>query len=93
MPTTQHILIAAFIPISMLLGGPILFLAIGQLPLAVLVPIPLAVLLLFAFMKLVPARCPECGGKAYLKRSRKKRFYYECVKCGIIENKDCSFKT
>ena len=84
-----HLLIAALIPISILMGGTILFFYIGQFGLAILVPLPLTALLMFIFMKLVPARCPECGGKAYLKRSKEKRFYYVCVECGPIDNTVC----
>ncbi len=90
MPTWLHILIATLIPTFILIGGSSFFLLSGQLPLAVLVPIPLAVLALWAHMRLVPARCPECGGKAYLKRSKDKLFYYECQKCGRVGNTECS---
>jgi len=90
MKTWQHILIAALIPIVILLGGSILFFIIGQPSFAILIPIPAAALSLYAFMKLVPARCPECGGKAYLKRSSEKKFYYECVNCGVIKKAECS---
>ena len=85
-----HILIAALIPSMVLLGGSILFFIIGQPLLAVLIPIPVAGLFLYAFMKLVPATCPDCGGRAYLKRSRAKKFYYDCVTCGVLENAECS---
>jgi hypothetical protein len=71
------------------MGGSIFLFYIGQFGLAILVPLPLTALLMFAFMKLVPARCPECGGKAYLKRSKEKRFYYVCDECGPIDDTDC----
>ena len=90
MPTWLHILIAALIPTFILIGGSSFFLLSGQLPLAVLIPIPLTVLVLWVFMKLVPARCPECDGNAYLKRSKDKLFYYECAKCGRVGNTECS---
>ena len=61
-----------------------------QFQLAVLIPIPLAVILLYAYMKLVPARCPECGGKAYLRRSKEKLFYFEFQKCGRVGKAECA---
>lgn len=85
-----HILIAALIPTSILIGGSVFFLVTGQLHLALLLPIPLAVVALVFFMKLVPARCPDCGGKAYLKRSMEKKFFYECLSCGPLEKTDCT---
>lgn len=86
----RHILIAALIPTLILLGGSILFFLMGRPTLAVVIPIPAAVICLLGFMKLVPASCPDCGGKAYLRRSKEKKFYYECAKCGILEKVDCS---
>ena len=85
-----HILIAALIPTVILLGGSVLLFLLEQPVLAVILPVPAAVICLLAFMKVVPARCPDCGGDAYLRRSRVKRFYYECVNCGILEKVDCS---
>ena len=90
MPTWVHILIAALIPTCILIGGSSFFIVTGQFQFAVLIPIPLTVIALWAFMKLVPARCPECGDKAYLKRSKEKQFYYECKKCGRVGNTDCN---
>ena len=69
MPTWFHILIAALIPTCILIGGSSFFMLTGQFQFAVLIPIPLTVMAILAFMKLVPARWPECGGKAYMKRS------------------------
>ena len=86
----RHIFIAALIPTVVLLGGSIIFFIAGRPLLSILIPVPVAVIFLFVFMKLVPAKCTACGGKAFLKRSREKRFYYECVKCGILEKADCS---
>jgi len=90
MPTWLHILIAALIPACILIGGSTFFTVTGQLPLAVLIPIPLTVLVLFVFMRFVSSKCPDCGGKAFLKRSKEKLFYYECVKCGRVGNTECS---
>jgi hypothetical protein len=90
MPTWLHILIATLIPTFILIGGSSFFMLTGQFQFAVLIPIPLAVLMLFVYMKLVPARCPECGGKAYLKRSKEKLFYFECQKCGRVGITECS---
>jgi predicted RNA-binding Zn-ribbon protein involved in translation (DUF1610 family) len=90
MSTWQHILIAALIPSIILLGGSILFFIIGQPLFAILIPIPAAVSALFAFMKQVSAKCPDCGGKAFLKRSNEKKFYYECLNCGVLEKPECS---
>lgn len=92
MPIWFHILIAALILVSILLGGSVILFITGLLILAVLVPIPLAVLALWLFMKTVPARCPECGGKAYLKRSSEKQFFYECPKCGTVSSTECKYE-
>ena len=90
MPTWLHILIATLIPTCILIGGSSFFMLTGQFQLAVLIPIPLTILALWVFMRLVPAQCPECGGKAYLKRSKEKLFYFECQKCGRVGNTECS---
>jgi hypothetical protein len=90
MPTWLHILIAALIPTGILLGGSVFLIVTGQMPLAVWVPIPVAVISLYLYMKLVPARCPECGGKVYLKRSKERRFYHECKACGRVGSTECS---
>ena len=90
MPIWLHILIAALIPTGILIGGSSFFMLTGQFQLAVLIPIPLTILALWVFMRLVPARCLECGGKAYLKRSKEKLFYFECQKCGHVRNTECS---
>ena len=90
MQTWQHVLIAALIPTIILLGGSILFLVSGQPLIAILIPIPMAALFLYGYMRLVPARCPDCGGKAYLKRSKEKKFFYDCVNCGVLEKAECS---
>ena len=90
MPPWLHILVATLIPTCILIGGSSFFMLTGQFQFAVLIPIPLTVLALLAFMKIVPARCPECGGQAYLKRSKEKLFYYECRKCGRVGNTECS---
>lgn len=86
----QHILVAALIPIVILLGGAILLFLLEQPVFAVLLPIPVAAICLFALMKLVPARCPDCGGKAYLRKAREKGFYYECAECGVLDKVECS---
>ncbi len=36
----------------------------------------------FIFRKLVPAKCPKCGGKTYCKGSRP--IYYKCSDCNHI---------
>lgn len=90
MPTWLHILIATLIPTCILIGGSSFFMLTGQFQFAVLIPIPLAVVTLFVIMKLIPAKCPECEGKAYLKRSKEKLFFFECKNCGQVGNIDRS---
>jgi len=36
----------------------------------------------FLFRRFVPAKCPECGGRANCKGSRP--IYYECADCGHV---------